>query len=378
MRRIVQGHTEASTNDGNHGRLVGSPATHLAGEVQPAAPAFQAAPALAPGVRHRVRGQFLFVGDEKLYVRGVTYGAFTPDAEGNEYHDLATVERDFALMAANGINAVRIPHTTPPRALLDIASQYGLRVMVGLSAEQYIGYLIDRPPGAPDVEALIRNRVRACAGHPALLCYALGNEIPASMVRWLGRRKVERYLERLYDVVKREDPEGLVTYVNYPSTEYLRLPFLDLVSFNVYLESQERLDAYLARLQNIAGDRPLLMSELGLDAMRNGEEKQAAVLDWQIRTTFGAGCCGAFVFSWTDEWYRGGADVDDWAFGLTDADRRPKPALAVVGEAFRSAPFAPMPFWPRMSVVVCVHNGAQTIRDCCEGLLNLEYPNHEV
>src|SRR5213596_194671 len=84
-------------------------------------------------------------------------------------------------MAANGINAVRIPHTTPPRTLLDIASRHGLRVMVGLSAEQYVGYLIDRRPGAPDVEAIIRAQVRICAGHPALLCYALGNEIPALM-----------------------------------------------------------------------------------------------------------------------------------------------------------------------------------------------------
>jgi len=378
MRRIVQGHTEASTNDGNHGRLVGSPATHLAGEVQPAAPAFQAAPALAPGVRPRVRGKFLFVGDEKLYVRGVTYGAFTPDAEGNEYHDLATVERDFALMAANGINAVRIPHTTPPRALLDIASQYGLRVMVGLSAEQYIGYLIDRPPGAPDVEALIRNRVRACAGHPALLCYALGNEIPALMARWLGRRKVERYLERLYRIVKREDPEGLVTYVNYPTTEYLRLPFLDFVCFNVYLESQERFEAYLARLQNIAGDRPLFMSELGLDAVRNGEGGQARSLDWQVRTAFAAGCGGVFVFAWTDEWYRHGHDVEDWAFGLTRADRSPKPALETVREAFAETPFAPSLPWPRISVVVCSCNGGRTIRDACEGLRRLDYPDYEV
>ncbi len=127
-------------------------------------------------------GKFLFVGTEKLYVRGVTYGAFAPDARGNEYHDLATVERDFADMAAHGINAVRIPHTMPPRPLLDVAARHGLRVMVGLSAEQYIGYIIDRR-GAPDVEAVIRDKVRSCAGHPALLCYALGNEIPAPMAR---------------------------------------------------------------------------------------------------------------------------------------------------------------------------------------------------
>src|SRR5205085_10490639 len=54
----------------------------------------------AADLRPRVRGKFLFVGDEKLYVRGVTYGAFRPDAAGNEYSDLAVIERDFAQMAA--------------------------------------------------------------------------------------------------------------------------------------------------------------------------------------------------------------------------------------------------------------------------------------
>ncbi len=234
MRRIERPPPGGSTQESPDGPLgVRVSPSRRADEVCPARRASDITRAVAGQLRPCVRGKFLFVGDEKLYVRGVTYGAFTPDAAGNEYHDLATVERDFAQMAANGINAVRIPHTTPPRALLDIASRHGLRVMVGLSAEQYIGYLVDRPPGAPDVEALIRNRVRACAGHPALLCYALGNEIPALVARWLGRGKVERYLERLYRIVKQEDPEGLVTYVNYPTTEYLRLPFLDFVCFNV-------------------------------------------------------------------------------------------------------------------------------------------------
>ena len=35
-------------------------------------------------------------------------------------------------------------------------------------------------------------------------------------------------------------PGALVTYVNFPTTEYLQLPFLDLFCFNVYLESRER------------------------------------------------------------------------------------------------------------------------------------------
>jgi GT2 family glycosyltransferase len=325
--------------------------------------------------RPRARGKFVFVGDEKLYVRGVTYGTFPPDEEGDELPSLDVVERDFARMAANGLNAVRV-FTTPRRPFLDAAQRHGLRVMVGLSAERSVGFLVDKK-GAPDLEEQVRAKVRACAGHPALLCYAVGNEIPASMVRWLGRDRVERYLERLFRAAKAEDPEGLVTYANYPSTEYLRLPFLDLVCFNVYLESQERLEAYLARLQNLAGDRPLIMGEIGLDSRTHGEDAQARVLDWQLRTAFAAGCAGAFVFGWTDEWHTGGADVHEWAFGLTTRARRPKPALAAVREAFGHVPFPAELDWPRISVIVCSRNGERTLRDCAEAVMRLDYPDFE-
>jgi GT2 family glycosyltransferase len=327
--------------------------------------------------RPKVRGPFLYVGDEKFWIRGVTYGAFRPDPDGQEYWNAELIEQDFAQMAANNLNAVRIPHTVPPRSLLDAAQRHGLRVMVGLSAEQYVGYLIDQKR-APDVEAIVRIKAQAVAGHPALLCYALGNEIPAPVLRWLGRRRVERFLEKLYHAVKAEDPEGIVAYVNYPTAEYLRLPFLDAVAFNVYLESPDRLDAYLARLHNLAGHRPLIMSELGLDSLRHGGEMQARVLDWQVRSTFAAGCAGMFIFSWTDEWHRAGAEVEDWKFGLTRGDRTPKPALAAVREVFEDVPFPRDTKWPKISVVVCTYNGSKTIRDCFEGLRRLEYPCFEV
>lgn len=323
-----------------------------------------------------IEGKFFASRGEKHYVEGVTYGAFRPDADGNEYHDLERIDRDFAQMAENGINAVRIPHTTPPRSLLDIAQRHGLDVMVGLSAEQLLGYVIDRRRDV-DPEEAVRERVRRIAGHPALLCYALGNEIPAHLVRWYGSRRVERYLERLCRAVKDEDRNAIVTYVNYPSTEYLDLAFLDLLCYNVYLERREPLEAYLARLQNIAGDRPLILSEIGLDSLRNGTAEQARSLEWQIGSAFSSGCAGVFVFAWTDEWHRAGEEVHDWAFGITDRERTPKPALATVRAAFGRAPLAQRE-WPRFSVVVCSYDGARTIRACLEGLGRLEYPDYEV
>lgn len=125
------------------------------------------------------------------------------------------------------------------------------------------------------------------------------------------------------------------------------------------------------------------MGELGLDSRRNGLVKQAATLAWQIDTAFTGGCAGAFVFAWTDEWHRAGQDVEDWDFGLTDRNRNPKPALAAVSETFRRMPFPPSKedddrLWPFISVVVCSHNGEQTLHDCCEGLLAQDYPHFEV
>ena len=89
------------------------------------------------------------------------------------------------------------------------------------------------------------------------------------------------------------------------------------------------------------------MSEVGLDAVRNGEAKQAEVLDTQVRTSFASGCAGVVLFSWT---YRAGAEVDDWAFGITDRQRRPKPALRAAREAFADVPFRSDGEWPRISV----------------------------
>lgn len=198
------------------------------------------------------------------------------------------------------------------------------------------------------------------------------------IARWHGRRRIERFIERLYHAAKEEDSGALVTYVHYPSTEYLQLPFVDFTAFNVYLEETDRLDAYLARLQNLAGDSPLVVTELGLDSRRHGERGQAIALGKQVRTTFAAGCAGAFVFAWTDEWHRGGLGVEDWDFGLTDRVRRPKEALEMVREAFADVPFPAVLRRPRISVAVCTHNGAATLPECLAALRRLDYPDYEV
>ena len=321
-------------------------------------------------------GKFIALGAQRLWLRGATYGTFAPDGEGARFGTREQVRHDFAAMAASGFNTVRT-YTAPPEFVLDEAAAHGLWVMAGLAWEQHVAFL-DEPGRAASIEESVHAQTAACAGHPGLLCFAVGNEIPTPLVRWHGRRRVEAFLERLANAVRDEAPDTLLTYVNYPSTEYLRLPFLDLVAFNLYLDQAAAVEAYLARLQNLAGDKPLVLAELGADSVRSGPRGQAETLAGQIEIAAASGCAGTYVFAWTDEWHRGEDEVLDWHFGLTDRARRPKPALAAVAAAYaRAETIGLEDACPHISVVVCTHNGARRLPECLAAITALRYPSYE-
>ena len=326
----------------------------------------------------RTAGKFIEIAGERFLIKGACYGTFAPSDANGHFPPLEQVRADFALMARSGFNTVRT-YTVPSLALLDEAAHHGLRVMIGLPWSQHVAFLDDARL-TRDIRREVTAHVRMLGSHPAALLFAVGNEIPPSVVRWHGQRRVTRFLEDLCADARSASPHSLLSYVNYPPTEYLELDCFDVCAFNVYLHREADLRAYLARLQQIAGSRPLLLAEAGADSIREGTNGQAAITAMHIRAAFEEGLCGAVAFSWTDEWWRGGSQIDDWAFGLVDADRRPKPALAAVSAAFASAPFpeARTQTWPRVSVVVCAYNAGDTLDDCLDSLGRLRYPDFEV
>ena len=332
----------------------------------------------APAQRVAIDGKFLRLGTARYLIKGVTYGTFAPDAEGYQFPPLAQVDEDFRLMAELGINTVRV-YTPPRRDLLDAALRHGLRVMVGLPWAQHIAFLDDRTLRT-QIEQDLLGAVRALGDHPAVLMFALGNEIPPSIVRWHGRLRIERFLRALYRKAKNISPSSLFTYVNFPPTEFLDLSFFDVCAFNVYLHREENLRAYLARLQNIAGHKPLLLAEAGADSIREGQDGQATITAMHLRAAFEEGACGVMAFAWTDQWWRGGFDVEDWAFGLVDAQRRPKAAAVAVASAYADAPFSATEkaTWPKVSVVVCAYNASDTLEDNLVSLEQLTYPDVEI
>lgn len=322
-------------------------------------------------------GKFLEVDGNRFWAKGVTYGTFSPNEDGEPFPRFDQVRDDFSRMRECGINTVRL-YSPPSDRIADAAADAGLFLIPDISWGPRI-CLFQYPDVVRSLYADTRAQARRLAGHPAILMFSVGNEIPPLIVRWQGRTRTEEFVRNLYEISKEEAPETLVTYVNHPPTEYLHLPFLDVISYNVYLERESDFRAYLARLHSIAGNKPLMLAELGLDSLGAGTASQADSLAWQLRACVELGLMGAAVYSWTDEWAVFGHSVDGWAFGLTDASRRPKPALKTVTRLYQADRYEIRPrLWPRVSVVVCSYNGGKTIGETLESLSRLTYPDYEV
>lgn len=335
----------------------------------------QAAQAPA-AVRVGVDGKFFRVGGQRLFVKGVSYGPFQPDADGCTFGSPQQAERDFQLLRQLGANVLRV-YYPPPRWFLDRAHTHGLKVLVDIPWPKHLCFLDSKEAQAAARQA-VADAVRQSAGHPAVLAYSVANEIPPDIVRWSGARRVEAFIDQLVEVAKQVDPAALCTFTNFPPTEFLCPEQIDFVSFNVYLHQRPALEAYLARLQMLAGSKPLLLTETGVCSLHEGEARQAQILSWQIESAARAGLAGVVLFSFTDEWWRGGQAITDWAFGLTNWQRQPKPAFAAVQQQFAQAPYFPLPATPKVSVVVATYNGARTLRLCLESLGRLNYPDYEV
>ena len=330
--------------------------------------------------RITVRSKFFFEGEKKFFVKGVTYGPFAPDAEGFQFGPREQAAKDLAAIRESGANLVRI-YTNPPRWFLDLCLENGARVLLSIAWMEHVEFLND-PKVRASVEKAVIDAVREHKGHHAIFGYLLGNEIPSSMVRWLGAKRVTEFVEHLVNIARREDPRALYSYASYPPTEYLLPQNVDFLTFNVYLHRREDFERYLARLQNLADDKPLMMGEFGMDTIRHTEEEQAEMIGWHLDSVVRGGLAGTILYAWTDEWHRGGNEILDWAFGLVRRDRTPKKALETVRGFFTKqgtiVNAAPLQRFPKVSVIVCSYNGGQTLEACLRSLKKLNYPDYEV
>lgn len=336
-------------------------------------------PTLAPSSRNGQRvvtaGKFLQLADgAPFFMRGISYGPFKPNSRDEPFPEDARLVADLRHIASLGFNTVRI-YELPTPVVLQEAEALGLRLMVGIPWMEHVDFLSDRALCA-EITRKVGVATRHLGGHPCIAAFLIGNEIEKTLVRWMGPQRVRHFIESLIDTARQNAPQTLVSYATYPSTEYLVPRNADFFAVNVYLETKEALTTCLSRLQNLAGNKPLILTEFGLDAGAHGGEKQAEVMRWQHDCLLLGGCAGGIWFAYTDEWHRGGKEVTDWCFGIVDRERQERPACAMARGLSWALPLPVAP--PRFSVIVCTRNGAATLQACLESLTALNYPDFEI
>ena len=206
-------------------------------------------------------------------------------------------------------------------------------------------------------------------GHPALLCWIVGNEFNYN--QFYGAPSLDRALEianEAIDGIHARDKDHPVAAGLGEVTRELaaRVPRADLFALNLYpwLDMESR----FAKWPQIS-PKPFFVSEYGADAynQKTGKEDQESqahavgVLTRQIQANSSARdprrvCVGGAVFSLNDEWWKsaggderqdtggfenGGVYPDGQAneewWGLLDIDRKPRKAYYILRDLYRAA-----------------------------------------
>jgi len=299
------------------------------------------------------------LGGRPFVVRGIHYGPWRPGTGPNKQYPFPKIEdigTDFESIRRAHANTVLI-YDAPPE-VLDLAAQHGLKVIYVFALDWWsVG-----GPNQSQMTHQIVQRVAAMRDKPALFAWMLGNEVGGQILQERGTEPIIAGLRELYTAVKAADSQHPISHANWPPGRHLDLSFLDFTSFNVYpLWPPEVVAAGFGRyiettLRPIAGDRPLLISEFGVNTTEATEDGQSRLLRSSWDDLLHAGAAGGVVFEFADEWwknYDNPARPGDWwtrlpapddelrhdmdpeeNYGLVHADRTAKPALAVVTAMF--------------------------------------------
>ena len=328
----------------------------------------------APRIR-RV-GRRLLRDGRPWFARGVAYGPFPTSAEEGWLFSGTRLRDDLRRMREAGFDCLRTFHP-PTDEVLDCCAEEDLVVWCGLDWSWQRDFS-RHPELVKEAARKLAGAAGRVAGHPAVAGWVVANEIEASMVRWMGANAARRALDHIITAGRGAAPEHLFLHASYPLTEQLVADGADVLGMNLYLEDETALRSYLSRLHHVAGNRPLLITEFGIDRLARGFAEQARWLRRGFAIAAEAHTAGMLWFNWSDAWRdaRTGTPVTGWRFGLTDEQGRPHESLEAMptlsGSDAGSEPFPGTP--PEVSILICTRNGGARLERCLAALSAIEDP----
>ena len=285
----------------------------------------------------------LLVDGEPFDAKGVTFG-YVDDVENYQFY--------FNDLKFLGVNTIRIWATNEHTdKLLDVAHQHGIKVMMGIwmrhgrpgmEDDDSFNYLEDHE----GMEAMYDNAINTVnqyKEHPAVLTWAVGNEVYLNIATDAEKEAYSKLLERICGDIKKIDTTHPITSVEAWAFGLdwwqKHVPSIDIYGLNSYGAGANYLAGELEK-RNI--DKPYIVTEFGvtgewdIEAEKNGikieptdQEKYDVIVhgyqDW-IKSK--PNCLGVYIFH-----YANGHDhMSPWLF--THHKGLFRPAYWAIREAY--------------------------------------------
>ncbi len=202
-----------------------------------------------------VKGKHIYIDGVKFIIKGISYGNFDPadTKNGTYYFDEEKTRADFKLIKDANINTVRL-YSKPPEYVMKIANEFGLKIILTIFID-YISKDIDFKDRATlkYYKKLTEDLVHFGKKFENVLVYMLGTEVSAMLadrdgvyeiekfILNKGQQNFENFIFEMHKSAKNSDANCLTSYSNFPPTEFLNLDFLDVITFDIYLNTEKKL-----------------------------------------------------------------------------------------------------------------------------------------
>jgi len=315
--------------------------------------------ALPNSEKLEIKGKDIYLDGNKFIIRGIQYSPWRSGTGPNKNYPYPApnlIAQDLTLISKMHVNTILVYDA--PAFVLDLAKKDNLFVIYTFSI--YWNAMGTKDFKNEKEKILIK--VKLLKDQPNILAWELGNEIPIELTQKVSQDTIEKEMKDLYNSIKAIDPHHFISHGNWPPTKSLKFDFFDFQSFNVYPVWPPEVVAhgygnYISEfLQPVAGNKPLLISEFGVNSLEGGEAGQARIVGQCWKELIEAKACGGVVFSFADEWwknYNNPIKPDQWwyrvdapndelkhdldpeeYYGVMHANRTPKPVYNVVQKMF--------------------------------------------
>ncbi|MFB6843122.1 glycoside hydrolase family 2 protein [Streptomyces sp. NPDC056361] len=228
-------------------------------------------------------GDVLLNGQVLSGLKGYNRHADHPGLGRTEPDGLAV--RELREFHAKGFRVLRPGHYAASPALLDEADRLGMLIVEEVPVQQMPGTALATSAVQSFAKDQLKRMIDRDRGHPSILVWSVGNENNTTNDAGAA------FVKTMIDYGRSLDPERLYTEANNKHTSNKSYGHQDIVLSNIYYgwygtRGIGELPATLDAIQELAGGKPLMVSEFGAEAVqgrsgygRGTEYYQAELID---------------------------------------------------------------------------------------------------